>query len=125
MSQNTLTVINTIIRILGQRAFDYVDESVCQEQIENHLKELNTLFEREFQLDKYSRIDFYFPRSKIGLEVKAGKVWSKKEVFRQLERYAQYENVSGIILATGRMQGLPPVINQKPIRIFSLGAAHL
>lgn len=120
-----ITPLNTLLSILGKHAFDYVDESVCQRQIGDCLTSYGIEFEREFRLSGKDRIDFYFPRSGIGLEIKAGKLWSKLEVYRQLERYASHETINGLILATGRAQGLPLIINDKPVRLHSMGAAHL
>jgi hypothetical protein len=117
--------LNSLTLVLNGRAFDYLDETACQEQIADYLDSLKILFEREYSLDTSNRIDFFFPRSGIGLEVKAGKRWSKKEVFRQIERYSSFVEIKGLILATGRAQGLPEVLNDKPVRILSLGLGHL
>lgn len=105
--------------------FDYSDEKICQNQIEVFLSSHNINFIREFSIPQVGVTDFYFPRSKIVLEVKAGKSWSKRGVFRQCERYCSHPEVHGLILATGKIQGLPPVINGKPIRIYQLGLGFL
>jgi hypothetical protein len=122
---STESIIETLLKILGSKAYDYIAENRCQEQMEQHFRELGIGFIREFRLDEHSRIDFYFPNSGLGLEVKAGKSWSRKKVYRQVERYTRSPEIRGVILATGRAQSLPALINDKPIRLHCLGAAHL
>lgn len=121
----TESIIETLLNILHSKAYDYIDEKRCQDQMEQHFSELGIGFIREYRLDEHSRIDFFFPTSGIGLEVKAGKSWSRVKVYRQVERYTKYPDIRGVILATGRAQTLPALINEKPIRLHSLGAAHL
>ena len=122
---STESIIETLLNILQSKAYDYIDEKRCQDQMEEHFSELGIGFIREFRLDEHSRIDFFFPNSGIGLEVKAGKSWSRMKVYRQVERYTKSPDIRGVILATGRAQTLPALINDKPIRLHCLGAAHL
>ena len=117
--------LDALVTILKAGAFDYVNESVCQEQIANHLEEIKAEFVKEYDLGKQGVIDFYFPRSRIGLEVKASKLWSKTKVFRQCERYCQSEVISGLLLATARAQALPATVCEKPTRVFYLGECQL
>lgn len=117
--------LDVLFNLLSQKAFDYIDEAVCQQQIGKYLTSFGVVFEPEKVLVGFGRIDFFFPRSGLGLEVKANKQWCKREVFRQMERYAECDSITGLLLATGKMQGLPDTLRGKPARILSLGAAHL
>ncbi|WP_196161005.1 hypothetical protein [Reinekea sp. G2M2-21] len=121
-TQHSLQLLS---QLLLQRAFDYQDEALCQQQICEFLTTQGVTFEAEFRLDSSNRIDFYFPISKIGLEIKASKKWSKARVYRQVERYCGFPEIRGLILATGRAQGLPSPVNGKPVRVLHLGVAHL
>ena len=121
----TIKAMNALQKILRRRAFDYIDEKVCQNQIQELLLQLEVEHNREYALSSESIIDFYFPRSQIGLEVKAAKKWSKMGVFRQVERYTEQDCISGIVLASGRAQGLPKIINGKPVAVYQFGLSAL
>ncbi|ARM86122.1 hypothetical protein MARSALSMR5_04102 (plasmid) [Marinobacter salarius] len=116
--------LEALIGLLSRGQFDYADETRCQLMIENFLLECGAVFRREFQLTD-GIVDFFFPRSGLCLEVKASKQWSRRAVYRQCERYCKDDRVTGLVLATGRSQGLPELINGKPVRVFPLGAAFL
>jgi len=116
--------IDALFQLLSLVAFDYHDESVCQMQLEEYLKDSGIEFHREFKLCG-GIIDFYFPKSKLGLEVKANKTWGKTKVYRQCERYLADDRLHGLILATGKTQGMPQLINDKPIKVLQLGVAFL
>lgn len=113
-----------LISLLRQRHFDCLDEKRCQSQMEALFNEKAIPFEREYPLTT-GPIDFYFPRSGLGLEVKANKRWTKREVFRQVERYCQDENIAGVLLATAKAQNLPPRIADKPVYVYLMGMAAL
>ncbi|OLF82092.1 hypothetical protein AWH63_11165 [Marinobacter sp. C18] len=116
--------IEALIGLLSAGQFDYADETRCQLMIEDFLLEREAVFHREFQLTD-GIVDFFFPRSGLCLEVKASKQWSRRAVYRQCERYCKDDRVNGLVLATGRSQGLPELINGKPVRVLLLGAAFL
>lgn len=111
--------------LLKEGRFDYVDETICQNEIEHFLRFKKIMFCREHELTGSGICDFYFPTSKLVLEVKAGKNWSKRRVYRQCERYCQHESVNGLVLATGSIQGMPTSICDKPIRVYQLGIGFL
>lgn len=113
-----------LLELLDRISIDYQEESAAQRQIEEYLTGSGAEFEREYRLDD-GIIDFYFPRSKIGLEVKALKSWNKKEVYRQCERYLQSDDLSGLVLATGRAQGMPAEVLGKPVVVYQLSRGSL
>lgn len=117
--------IDILTRLLGEGRFDYSDEAECQRQIAAFLVERRVGFMKEHDLGKSGICDFYFERSRLVLEVKAGKQWNKREVYRQCERYCRHEDVQGLVLATGRIQGMPTSIFGKPIRVYQLGLGFL
>jgi len=121
----TREVLNYLVDILTAGRFDYIDEVVCQNQIEEHLLKLEINYKREYRLGDGGIVDFYFPKSGIGLEVKASKQWSKIKVFRQCERYCKNPQIKGLLLATARSQALPESIEDKPVEVFSLGVSQL
>jgi hypothetical protein len=116
--------IEALATLLRQRHFDCLDEKRCQSQIQAFLAEKQLPFEREYRLSS-GPIDFYFPRSGLGLEVKANKRWSKREVYRQVERYCSDPAISAVLLATARAQSLPSTIHGKPVAVYLLGSSAL
>jgi hypothetical protein len=122
---DTDTALRYLSKIMQTGRFDYVDESVCQAQIEKHLTTLGVTFVKEHRLAEGGIVDFFFPKSGIAMEVKASKQWSKMRVYRQCERYCENEDVKGILLATARSQTLPTHIKGKPAAVFNLGITLL
>lgn len=117
--------IDILTRLLGEGRFDYSDETECQRQIAAFLTERGVAFVKEHDLGEAGICDFYFVKSKLVLEVKAGKQWNKRGVYRQCERYCSHQDVQGLVLATGRIQGLPSNICGKPVRVYQLGLGFL
>lgn len=121
---NTEELINVLHDALDRVRFSIVDEKLCQEEMDDHLTDLGVEFEREYRLST-GIVDFFLPRSGLAIEVKAGKRWSKVEVYRQCERYCKDQSVRGILLVTGKAQGMPSDIEGKPVRVLHLGLAYL
>lgn len=122
----TIEIIKLIVELLDLGRFDYADEKVCQRQMEKFLSEKGIKFIREHNLrGDHGIVDFYFPTSGVALEAKAFKGWSKKRVYRQCERYCLSDEVNGLILATGKSQGLPAEIHGKPTTVYQLGRGFL
>ena len=117
--------MHTLLTVLDRISIDYHEESVAQRQIEDYLEQVGAEFSREYRLIDGGIIDFYFPKSKLGLEVKALKAWSKKGVYRQCERYLSDPSISGLVLATGRAQGMPKELLGKPVAVYQLGRGSL
>lgn len=112
---------NQIYLTLEQYRFGLATEAELQHQIETVLTQHQIPFLRELRLDVKSRIDFFC--SGLGIEVKIK--GSATEIFRQCERYCQSCMIDSLILVTNKAQGMPTVINRKPIQILSLGKAWL
>ena len=121
----TLEPIKILFALLSKGRFSCATESKAQADMEAHLLVSGVSFEREKRLGAAGRVDFYLPRSGLAIELKDARSHSKREVFRQCERYCLEESVSGLILATGRMQGLPATIHGKPVMVLQLGLAFL
>jgi len=93
--------MNQIAKIIQSYEFVYQNETELQEQIESVLKDNDIPFEREYSLDKDSRIDFYLPESKTGIEVKVKS--GAAVVSKQLHRYAKSNQIDNLMLVTTRM----------------------
>lgn len=110
---------------LRNQRFSTIQEKQTQLEVELFLITLNYSFQREMRLNEKDIPDFLInsPHGAIVLEVKTRCL--KKQIYRQLERYAKHEHVAGLILLTGTSMGLPFVIEQKPAIIVSLGEGWL
>lgn len=94
------------------------EEYEIHHAIANALTNTGIRFYHEYQLGPRCRIDF-LTEDGIGIEVKKGKPYSVA-VERQLKRYAQFEEVKGIILVIERYQDVPEEIMGKPCRSIGL-----
>lgn len=114
--------IDQIANWLGEWTFRSLSlEAQLQEEITFILQESKYEFESEYILGPHSRVDFYLPQPKIGIEVKVGS--RTNQVMRQIHRYNGYDQISGIILITSRAKhtSIPLELNHKPVRIVFIG----
>jgi len=114
--------LKEIDRVL--RALRNVRIGVVAEEIELHraisvaLSQAGIHHEHEVKLGPRCRIDF-LTESGIGIEVKKGKPYSVA-VEQQLERYARFDAVKGIVLVIERYQDVPKEVSGKPCRSLGL-----
>lgn len=106
---------------LRLQRFCTVQEKQTQIEIEQFLAVSGYIFEREKRLSNRDIPDFFIvsPHGCLVLEVKTR--FPRRQIFRQLERYASYDSVDGLILLSGTSMGLPNMINGKPCALVSLG----
>ena len=100
------------------------DEKSCQAEIQERLRKADIPFQREARLDNSAIIDFLLTGDNTGIEVKL-KGYSRAAILRQIERYAQFDRISSIILVSGIAIRLPDRINNKPATLVSIGASWL
>jgi hypothetical protein len=110
-----------LLALKGQR-FTFPNEKELQRQLALRFEQCAIPYRREVTLDEESIIDFIVFDS-IGVEVKIK--GSAPAIFRQCERYCQFDQLSELVLVTSKVMGLPPTINEKPTTVFSLGNAWL
>ncbi len=97
-----------------------VEESLHLE-IAHVLTELGHKYLREHILNPRSRVDFYLPEHRIGIEVKvAGSV---NEAIRQISRYNECHQIDGTILISSRAghTSIPSMLADKPVRVVFIG----
>lgn len=113
---------DAIAAALRARRFRFVDEAELQDGIEKVLLELGVPHRREARLSPSDRIDF-LTADGLGIEVKVE--GSFGDVLRQLDRYAQHEEVGALLLVTRRAthQGMPTVLREKRVLVVNVGAA--
>lgn len=79
--------------------------------MENILSLIFINLKKEYRLDNKNIIDFYLDG--IGIEVKIK--GTPKSIYKQLERYSEFEKIKLMILITGKSMGLPKTINGKDV----------
>jgi hypothetical protein len=98
------------------------DEFKLHGDLAAHLERAGIAFEREVRLSPGNRIDFLCAGG-VGIECKARA--RKREVYRQLERYAEEDAITALILVTATAMGLPADIAGKPLFYIPLGRSAL
>lgn len=115
-----------IASMLRAGRFDLSREALTQADIQAHLAArlpMGVLLEREKVMGPADRPDFLID-GRIVIEVKV-KGAAPASLRLQLQRYAAYPQVEGIVLATGKSVALPAEIRGKPVHIVYLGAGWL
>ena len=111
-----------IIDMLQHRRFSLGNETLLQQEINDFFTVMNVEFKRHLYLDDKNIIDFFFYPG-IGMEVKIK--GSKREIYRQCERYCTFDQVKILMLVTSISMKLPREINKKPCFVFNLSKAWM
>ena len=94
------------------------EEYDLQNEVEKTLGFGGIKFKREYVLGPRNRVDF-LTENGIAIETKKGKP-NKAQTIGQLQRYAAFQEVKGIILVVERNLDVPNEINGKPCISFGL-----
>jgi hypothetical protein len=112
--------VDDIISALKQLRINPVDEEFdLQKEIAAVLTAAGINHEKECWLGPRNRVDFLTFKDGIAIEVKKGKP-NKRQVIEQLQRYAAFPRVKGIILVVEKNLDVPRKINGKPCRSVGL-----
>lgn len=106
-----------------RRRLSLHDEKATHADIALTFAEAGIVYEREKRLAVGDIIDFFLPDGGVGIEVKLRQ--SKTQIFRQLERYAEHEAITALVLVSATAMSLPRTIKDKPAFIVSLGRGWL
>lgn len=114
-----------LVRSLSRPRFDLDDEKACQAQMHDWLVEQfpERKVERERRLGLGSSIADFFVEG-VAIEVKMNRA-RPADILAQIKRYAEWPEVSAVIVATNRALRLPATLSGKPVFGVSLGRAHL
>jgi hypothetical protein len=104
-----------LVRLLEGAKYDITSEEIFQRGVAAVLTHHGVEFQREFRLSPNDRVDFLVGRVAIEMKTEG----AINAVMRQLQRYAQYEAVSEIILLTSRTRlcSMPKTLSGKPIHV--------
>ena len=114
-------MINKVLKILYSNRFPLVVEKETQAAIEQRFKENDIEYSREHKLDEKNIPDFFIDGIAIEVKIKG----TAKNIYRQCERYCQFDEVRKLILVTNRSMGFPKEINGKDCYFINLGKAWL
>lgn len=114
-------MINNVLKILYSHRFTLIVEKETQAAIEQKFSENEIPFIREHHLDEKNIPDFFIEGIAVEVKIKG----NAKQIYRQCERYCQFEEVRKLILVTNRSMGFPKQINGKDCYMVNLGKAWL
>ncbi len=114
-------MIEQIFAAMRGIRFPLKNEKELQAALSDRFTAVGLEHEREVRLSSSDIVDFMF--GDIAAECKTN--GGKMEIFRQLERYAEHDRVSRLILISSVPMGLPAVIKGKPAYFFNLSRAWL
>ncbi len=114
--------IQTLIGLIRNARIDLSSEKRAQADVEQILTQAGIAFDRECPLTESDIIDFIVEDVGIELKLKGAR---KKEIYRQLCRYAGHPRVGSLILASNLSMGLPAQIEGKDTFFVRLGEAWL
>ncbi len=109
----------TIIQLIQSYRFDLSNEKRVQTEIAEAFTANGVEFEREKRLSERDIPDFFLPGG-IAVECKMRGA-RKMDIYKQLCRYAEHNEVTALILVSNLAMGLPPEIGGKPAYFASLG----
>ncbi len=110
-----------LIKILSSYRFPLEKEKETQAAIEKRFEENGIQYSREHHLDPVNIPDFFIDGTAIEIKIKG----NAKSIYKQCERYCQFDEVKSLILVTNRSMGFPKEINGKPCYFINLGKAWL
>jgi DNA-binding LytR/AlgR family response regulator len=104
-----------LVELLEKSRMRTITEETFQVATAQALTDAGVEFKREHPLSRGDRVDFMV--GDIALELKID--GSSTEVLRQLQRYAQHEEVQAIVLLTSRSKlcRMPNSLNNKPLYV--------
>lgn len=123
---NAANAAHRVVRAIEDLKAPLASEADAQCAIMATLTKIDPSATAEVRMSPTSRIDFTccVDGIRIGIEVKIDK-GNRREIYRQLERYAALGQLDAIVLATNRAIGLPPTICGMPVAVASLGRGWL
>ncbi len=110
--------VSRLVALIHGYPFSLSTEKNLQAEIEQVLVLEGIRFDREKYLSPQDIPDFFIEGGLV-MECKMHGA-RKKDVYRQLCRYAQHEEVNALILVSNLSMGLPPDLHAKPLYFASL-----
>ncbi|TJW14381.1 MAG: hypothetical protein E5W82_10420 [Mesorhizobium sp.] len=113
--------VQRIMGLLSTLRLPLSDEKRLQAAIADEFTLADIPFVREVRLSPADVIDFMAGEIGIEVKIKGG----KRDIYHQVERYAQHVRVKELILVSNVAMGFPPEIKGKPVYFHNLAKAWL
>lgn len=125
--QRTALTYGVAATLANRPGWNYANESLLQQGVEDHLIEAGYQVRAEVVLDAHSRIDFmvYDPRrpeaGEVGIECKIRSPLA--HLRRQVHRYAAHPDVHCLLVVTTdrKHEALPREVIGVPVHVLTLG----
>ncbi|MCK5611210.1 hypothetical protein KAR91_55585 [Candidatus Pacearchaeota archaeon] len=114
-------MIRKIKKVLSGQRLELSSEKALQSQIVETLSKNGIVVKAEHRFTPSDIVDFFIDGIAIEVKIKG----SAAEIFKQCERYCQFDEVKGLLLITNRSMGFPKEINGKSCYVLNLGNAWL
>ncbi len=114
--------IERIHSSLKGNQFTLSSEAILKIEIARAFTASGVQFKTETRLDSRNRLDFWCDKG-LAIEVKIK--GSAKNIFRQCQRYCEFDQVKAILLITTKAMGFPSEIKGKPCYVINLGGSWL
>lgn len=114
-------MIPEVLRVLSGARMDLSSEVLLKRDMADIFKRHGFKFQAEYVLDKANRPDFYYDGVAIEVKIKG----AAKSIYKQCERYCQFETVRALILVTNKAMGFPKEISGKPCYVVNVGRGWL
>lgn len=111
-----------IVTLLTRHRLPLADEKMLQTEMAAAFSRAGLPFAREVRLGEGDVVDFMVDKA-VAVEVKIK--GSKRNVYRQCERYCAHDGVRELVLATNLPMALPEKICGKPTSVALLGLGWL
>ena len=115
------SLVNEIYSALRGQRLPISDEKELQKQMRNVFERAEIDVKSEYRLDDNNIVDFFYCGLAIEVKIKS----PARSVYRQCERYCNFDEVKAIILITSKAMGFPPEINGKDCFFLNLAKAWL
>lgn len=119
--------MNPVLALIQRTRLPATPEKDVQAAIAATLEAAGIAFEREVRLAPGDIIDFLVeqeaPAPRLGIEVKIK--GARRQILRQLERYAACDRIDELALVSSVAMGLPAALAGKRLHVVSLGRAWL
>lgn len=117
-----MATVNDIVKLIRSSRLDLSTEKRTQADFERRLIDAAISYEREVRLSDSDIVDFMIDGLAVEFKLRPK---GKKAVYKQLCRYATYERVRQVMLASCTSMGLPEQIDGKDTYFVKLGEAWL
>lgn len=119
--EKTSMTAKDIAAMLSRKRFTLATEKDVQAEIESVLRSTVPEYRREVELNGKNEIDFMVGTIGIEVKIKGG----KSEIYKQLQRYAEFDAITELIFVTSKTVGIPGTINNKPVYVVNMSKAWL